>query len=87
MKVTASEFRERFGTLSDRAVESPLTITENGKDRLVLMSVEEFRRLNRRDLQALAIEEIPQEVADLIAKTEVDPRHAHLDEELADWTP
>ena len=58
MRVTAAEFIKRYGSLADRALNEPLTITKNGRDRLVLLSVDEYARLKRRDRRALVAEEL-----------------------------
>ena len=50
-KVTASEFQQAFGKLSDKARHEPVVITKHGQDSLVVMSAEEWARLKRRDRQ------------------------------------
>ena len=46
-KVTASEFQQAFGMLSDKARHEPVIITKHGRYSLVVMSVEEWERLKR----------------------------------------
>ena len=58
---------------------------QNGRDRLVLVSAEEYERLRRRDRRAFRAEELSEADITLIAKAEMLPEHAHLDEELGDW--
>jgi hypothetical protein len=41
--------------LADKALIEPLTIARNGRDRLVLLSVEEYKRLKRRDRRAVVL--------------------------------
>lgn len=41
-----------------KALSEAVTITRNGRDRLVLVSAEEYRRLRRRDRQAIKAEDI-----------------------------
>ncbi|HEX3917037.1 MAG TPA: type II toxin-antitoxin system Phd/YefM family antitoxin [Caulobacteraceae bacterium] len=48
-RVTASEFQNAFGMLSDRARREPVVITKHGRDSLVVIPVEEWERLKRRD--------------------------------------
>lgn len=84
MRVTTAEFIKGYGSLADRALIEPLTITKNGRDRLVLLSAEEYARLRRRDRQAMRVEELGEEVAELIARAEVPAEHAHLDALLDD---
>ena len=87
MRVTTAEFIKGYGALADRALKEPVTITKNGRDRLVLLSVDEYARLKRRDRRALAAEELSEAELALIAAAEVPAEHAHLDAELADRNP
>jgi prevent-host-death family protein len=48
-RVTASEFQNSFGMLSDKARRQPVVITKHGRDSLVVLAVEEWERLKRRD--------------------------------------
>jgi PHD/YefM family antitoxin component YafN of YafNO toxin-antitoxin module len=84
MRVTTAEFIKRYGALTDRALTEPVTITKNGRDRLVLLSADEYARLKRRDRRAIAAEELTEAELELIASAEVPPEHGHLDTELAD---
>ena len=64
-----------------------MTITEDGRDRLVLLSAEEYERLKQRDRRVLTIEEFTEEEIAAISKAEVPAEYAYLDEELKDWKP
>lgn len=44
-RVTATEFQQSVGNYSDTAMREPVIITSHNRDRLVLMSVEEYQRL------------------------------------------
>jgi hypothetical protein len=85
MRVTTAEFIKGYGALADKALIEPVTITKNGRDRLVVVSAEEYERLRRLDRRAFRAEELSEADIALIAKTEMAPEHAHLDEELGDW--
>jgi prevent-host-death family protein len=87
MRISSADFQRQFGALSDKALTEPLTITRNGRDRLVLLSVEEYQRLKRRDRRVVRLEDFTEEEMALIAKAEVPAEHAHLDAELKDWQP
>jgi prevent-host-death family protein len=87
MKVTTAELVRNFGALADRALTDPLTITKNGRERLVLLSVEEFTRLKQRDRRAVRPEDFSDRELDLIAKAEVPAEYSYLDAELAGWKP
>jgi PHD/YefM family antitoxin component YafN of YafNO toxin-antitoxin module len=87
MRVTSAEFIKGYGTLADKALTEPVTITKNGRDRLVLVSADEYERLRRRDRRAFRAEDLSQADIALIAKSEVPAQFAHLDEELGNWQP
>jgi prevent-host-death family protein len=42
MRVSVKELLRNFSLLSDKALAEPVIITKNGRDRLVLVSVEEY---------------------------------------------
>lgn len=44
-RVSATEFRNNIGTFSDAAMNEPVIITSHERDRLVLISADEYRRL------------------------------------------
>lgn len=56
MRVTTADFIKHYGSLADRALAEPVTITKNGRDRLVVLSAEEFARLKSRDSQPVRAE-------------------------------
>ena len=87
MRVTTAEFIKGYGALADKALTEPVTITKNGRDRLVLVSADEYERLRRRDRRAFRTENLSEADIAMVAKAEVPPGHAHLDEELGDWQP
>ncbi len=66
MRVTASEFQNSFGMLSDKARHEPVVITKHGHDSLVVMPVEEWERLKRRDRQVGLTADLSEEWLDAI---------------------
>lgn len=44
-RVSATEFKNNIGAFSDAALNEPVIITSHQRDRLVLMSAEEYQRL------------------------------------------
>jgi prevent-host-death family protein len=87
MKISTAEFIKNFGAVTDQALREPVTVTKNGRDRLVVLSVEEYARLKRRDRRVVRTGELGDADIALIGKAEVPAEHAHLDEELKDWRP
>ena len=80
--VSAAEFQRNFGRYQDEALKQPLSITRNGRERLVVLAVEEYQRLKRRDRVVRRTEDLSE--AELLALTEggMDPRHDYLNAEL-----
>lgn len=87
MKISTAEFIQNYGAMADRASTEPITITEAGRDRLVVISAEEYSRLKRRDRRVVRLEDFTDEELALIARSEVPPGHENLDEELENWRP
>ena len=44
-RVTATDFKNNIGAFSDAAMNAPVIITSHQRDRLVLLSADEYRRL------------------------------------------
>jgi len=82
--VSAGDFQRNIGHYQDRALVEPVTITRNGRERLVLLSAEEFKRLKRRDREVLRVEDFTE--ADLAAIRKVEPpaEAAAFDHEVTD---
>ena len=87
MKVSSAEFIKNYGTLADKALQEPVTITRNGRDRLVLISSEEYERMRRRDRRVVRTEDLSDEEMDEILRQEVPAEYDYLNEELKDWKP
>lgn len=84
MRVTAGDLIKNWETLSDTALREPLTVTKNGRDRLVVMSAQEYSRLKERDRRAVRAEDLTDEEAALIAAAEVPTEYEHLNALLDD---
>jgi len=87
IRVSSTEFGKEVGRYQDLALSQPVVVTRNGRDRTVVISADEYQRLKRRDRQVFAAGELPDDIVDAISRSEMDPRHQHLDELLKDWTP
>ncbi|HEY1750351.1 MAG TPA: type II toxin-antitoxin system prevent-host-death family antitoxin [Caulobacteraceae bacterium] len=82
MRVSTADFIKNYGALADQALSEPVTITKNGRDRLVVMSAAEYARLKRRDRRVVRAEDLTDEELALIEKAEVPAEYAYLDAEL-----
>jgi prevent-host-death family protein len=85
MRVSSAEFIRNYGLLSDKAMGEAVTITRNGRDRLVLLGASEYERLKSRDRRVVKLEDFTDEDMALIEASEVPHEHDHLNAELDDW--
>jgi prevent-host-death family protein len=81
-KITSVEFQKAFGRYREVALKAPLTITNHGRDSLVLMAADEYRRLKSLDRQALYAAELSDEDARAIAEAGVPAEAAAFDHEV-----
>ena len=81
-RVTSREFQRNIGRCQDEALREPLAITRNGRDRLVILSFDEYERLKRRDRQALAVEDLSDAELDAISRAEPPAEATQYDREL-----
>ena len=80
--VSAAEFQRNFGRYQDEALKQPLSITRNGRERLVVLAVEEYQRLKRRDRAVFKTEALSEAEVAAVTAGGMDARHSHLDAEL-----
>lgn len=79
-KVTAAELQSHFERYQELAQHEPVSVTDNGKDSLVLLSADEYRRLKAIDTrQAFYVHSLPDDIlADLEGGYQGEPT-PHLD--------
>jgi prevent-host-death family protein len=82
LTVSAAEFQRNFGRYQDEALKQPVSITRNGRDRLVVLAVEEYQRLKRRDRVVRKTEDLSEAELKAITEGGMDSRHNHLNAEL-----
>lgn len=80
--VTISELQRNIGDIQELVLKEPVTITRNGREKYILLSIEEYQRLKRRDRQVLSIEELSEEDVRDIAAANVPEKYAYLNELL-----
>ena len=69
--VTAAELQRQFGRYRDLALREPVSITHHGRESLVVLSADEYRRLKSLDdRQALYAWELPDDVAQALSEAE-----------------
>lgn len=61
IKVSAAEFQRNIGRYQDLALTQPVAVTRNGRERTVMISTEEYKRLKRRDREVLSLDDFTEE--------------------------
>ncbi len=82
LKVGAGEAQRNFGLYQDKALIQPVAVTRNGRPRTVMISIEEYERLKRRDRQVFRTEEAPQNIVDAILNAEIPEDAKQFDHEV-----
>jgi prevent-host-death family protein len=80
--LTVSELQRNIGAAQDSADREPVFITRNGREKYVLLSIDEYRRLKRRDREVLGVDQLSEEDIRAIALAEVPAEYAYLDDLL-----
>ena len=81
-RVTSAEFQKNFGKHQDEALKQPVIVTRNGRDRTVLISVEEYERLKRRDRKVMELADFTAEDIAAIGRATPSRKAAKFDHEL-----
>ena len=80
--VSSGEFLKSYGRISETALREPVSITSHGRERLVLLSAEEYRRLRQNDRQALRPWELGAEDLAALRVAEPPAEAARFDHEV-----
>lgn len=82
VRVSAGEFGREVGRYQDLALTQPVIVTRNGRDRTVMISVDEYRRLKRRDRIVRAAWEFSAQELEAIRRAEPPEEAAAFDHEF-----
>ena len=74
VRISAGELQRHWGRVQNMALAEPVTVTCKGRDRMVLLSAEEYNRLKRRDRQVMNLADFTD--ADIAAIKNVKPSAA-----------
>jgi prevent-host-death family protein len=84
IRISSTAFGKEVGRYQNVALSEPVIITRNGRDRAVVISAEEYRRLKRRDREVLAIEDFTELEVEAVRNTEPAPEADAFNHELDD---
>jgi PHD/YefM family antitoxin component YafN of YafNO toxin-antitoxin module len=82
VRVSAAEFQRNIGRYQDMALVRPVAVTRNGRDRTVMISVEEYHRLKRRDRQVLELQDFTDADIAALEQTRAPESSRAFDDEL-----
>jgi prevent-host-death family protein len=83
LSVPAAEVQRHFALYQDKALTQAVAVTSRGRPRVVMISVEEYERLRRRDRQAMMVEELPSDLIEAIAAAQPSDESRRFDDEIA----
>ncbi|MBV8686940.1 MAG: type II toxin-antitoxin system Phd/YefM family antitoxin [Alphaproteobacteria bacterium] len=81
---SSARVQKEFGRFRSIALREPVMITNHGREDLVLLSAEEYRRLKRRDREALPAAALSAEQVEALASVSIPAEAAALDDEVQD---
>lgn len=69
--ITAAELQKQFGRYREAAIREPVSVTHHGRESLVILSADEYKRLKALDdRKAIYPWELPGDLAEALAKAE-----------------
>jgi prevent-host-death family protein len=81
--VTAAEFQRQFGRYRDLALKEPVAVTHHGRESLVMLSAEEYKRLKSLDARQAAYPwEMPDDLAEALGRAEPPEFTKQFDREM-----
>jgi len=82
IKVSAAEFQRNIGRYQDMALTQPVVVARNGRERTVMISIEEYHRLKRRDRRVMGLEDFTDEDIAALEETRAPEASKAFDSEL-----
>lgn len=79
--ISSGDFLKAYGRIVETALREPVAITSHGRERLVLLSAEEYHRLKRNDRVALYPWEMTDAELRALELAEPPPEAAQFDDE------
>ena len=71
--VPSGELQKQFGRYSDEAMIRPVGVSRNGRVRFVMVPVDEYQRLRRRERTAGRVEDLDDDILEAIRAVEPAP--------------
>lgn len=81
-RISSAEFLKSYGRVVQAALREPVSITNHGREHLVLLSAEEYRRLKQHDRAALYPWELDDAALNALATAEPPADAVKFDHEV-----
>ncbi len=81
-KITSQEFQHNLDYYQNLALKESIIITKNGRDKLALMSSEDYKQLRKRARIVLSVSELSGEDIKHIETKTMQEEHNHLNSEI-----
>ena len=81
--VSSGDFLRAYGRISEAALREAVSITSHGRERLVLLSADEYRRLKQNDRTALYPRELADDDLRALSASDAPSEAAAFDHEVA----
>lgn len=78
-RFTSLDLQRNTARVQEAAMREAVAVSYHGRDRLVILSIDEFERLKRRDKAVIAMEEMPEEFIRALQEPYFDAGQAALD--------
>jgi PHD/YefM family antitoxin component YafN of YafNO toxin-antitoxin module len=86
LAVSAKEVAGKFGFYTDEAMLRPVGIQRHGTTRVVMISLNEYERLLRRDRQAILTKDLDENTIEAIRNAQPSERSKAIGREIMDDT-
>jgi len=81
--ITAAELQKQFGRYREMAIKEPVSVTHHGRESLVILSAEEYKRLKSfDDRRAVYPRELPADLAEALESAEPPEFSKQFDSEI-----
>ena len=84
LEVSAKDVANRFGFYTDEAMQRPVGIQRHGTTRIVMISLNEYERLKRRDRQVIRTEDLDDETLQALMNVQAPPESIALNHLMDD---
>lgn len=79
LSFSSQDLQRNVAKVQEAALREPVAVSYHGRDRLVIMPIDEFERLKRRDKQVISMQDVPEDFIKALQAPYHNPEQAALD--------